>query len=292
MTFLGRNAVAIALLILVAAAFLYERAENRSLLTKIDALRSELLDRADSLDQADERIGENMLKLQKEGYIKADDFSDVAGRVLAATVAITAKNEVVGSGFFVRPDGYLATAEHVIRTAGDNLRVRTASGEREAKIVATDASADIAILKVNGNYTAVELGYFENIAVGESIGIVGYTKRAEPLVHSGVVSGRGGGVFSFHAFVNKGNSGGPVFSATTGRVIGIIRAREQDVPTEKFIQLPENYSSGFSLGGIDPIRMSVELHNETLKTIGDVSQVGIGFATAADAARALLRGIR
>ena len=37
-----------------------------------------------------------------------------------------------------------------------------------------------------------------------------------------------------------------------------------------------------TLGGVDPIRLSVENYNENLHLIGDIFQFGIGYATSSE----------
>ena len=91
-----------------------------------------------------------------------------------------------------------------------------------------------------------------------------------------------------NAFINPGNSGGPVFSADTGEIIGIINSRMNVVDENQFLKLPSEYSPIMTLGGIDPIGLSVETYNANLRQIGDITQVGIGYSTSIEYGKELL----
>lgn len=318
--FFKNNSIAFVSIILVLVVLLISVRQREQLSQDISVVRDELIEKHDQaytdLDSKIDRWDNRIATLKKEGYVEMDDFSDYSNRILAATVLVAHASDVaqlseagkivilkegtfesgVGTGFFVHPDGYIVTAKHVIDAIGaKNVVVRLFSDKfRRAQVVTVDSAADMALLKIEGTqFPFVELGYFENFDIGEEIGFAGYSLNAEvskPLIHRGVVSVRGVDangtkLFTVNAFVNKGNSGGPVFSAKTGRVLGMISARQRDTSSERFISLPSNYQSSFLLGGVDPVQFNVELYNKTVKLVGDVSQVGIGVVYAIDAVR-------
>lgn len=282
-------------------------------------MQDQLAETNSKLDSKIERLENLTLKLKEQGYVEKDEFGDLANRILAAVVLVTSTKESIalsptgeitttrefdpegssGSGFLVRSDGLVATARHVVEAIGpDNLVVVLPSGQKlNAAVVATDKAADVALIKIEGrNYPALELGQFENLNTGDEVGLAGFALSAgitKPLVHRGVVSAKGtdqgnAKIFTINAFINRGNSGGPVFSAKTGRVIGVIAARQRDKTSEKIITLPPGYSPSVTFGGTDPVRLTIELYNKTLGIVGDVSQVGIGIAYSTDALSALL----
>lgn len=256
------------------------------------------------LDSKLENVEINLLKLKEEGYVEADEFSDISQRISKSTVLITGTDDIseinkansekeLASGFFVREDGYIVTAKHAVDAIGrDNIFVFTFSGKQyKARVIDLDDISDVALIKVDaGGFPAVPFGYFDNLQVGDEIGFVGFslnTSISKPLVYRGVVSAKGtddkgAKVFSINAFVNKGNSGGPVFSAETGRVVGMVSARQRDVSSNRYISLPSNYQSAFMLGGVDPLKLSVELYNKTVELVSDVSQVGVGIVFSLD----------
>lgn len=133
-----------------------------------------------------------------------------------------------GSGFFISPDGYAVTNNHVVEKA-ESVQVTSDDGTiHTAKVVGTDPKTDLALIKVEGgNFPYVRLA--DNaprvgdwvIAVGNPFGLGG-------TVTAGIVSARGRDIgasayddfIQIDAPVNKGNSGGPTFD-TEGNVIGV-----------------------------------------------------------------------
>lgn len=267
----------------------------------------------EDLDSKIESSENKILKLREEGFVEKEEFSDIAKKIQSATVLISNSKEIdkfsisenilfvkekapfegIGTGFFINQDGYIATAKHVVEAIGEKeIFIKTFNNkEYRASLVKADQNSDIAVLKIDEKSQAfVQLGYFDNLEVGEEIGFIGFslnTGITSQLIHRGTISAKGtdnngSKLFTIYAFVNKGNSGGPVFSAKTGRVLGIISARQKDVSSEKFISLPPNYQSGLMLGNVDPLKLNVQLYNETLKIVSDVSQVGIGIVHSSD----------
>jgi serine protease Do len=133
-----------------------------------------------------------------------------------------------GSGFFITPDGYAVTNNHVVDKA-ESVTVTTDDGKtHKAKVIGTDARTDLALIKVEGGpfpYVkladkAPRIGDWV-IAVGNPFGLGG-------TVTAGIVSARGRDIgasayddfIQIDAPVNKGNSGGPTFD-TDGNVIGV-----------------------------------------------------------------------
>src|SRR5438034_1187845 len=134
-----------------------------------------------------------------------------------------------GSGFFISPDGYAVTNNHVVDGA-DKVEVTTDDGKTfTAKVIGTDARTDIALIKVEGgsNFPFAKLSEGKPrigdwvLAVGNPFGLGG-------TVTAGIVSASGRDIGSgpyddfiqIDAPVNKGNSGGPAFN-TEGEVMGV-----------------------------------------------------------------------
>jgi serine protease Do len=133
-----------------------------------------------------------------------------------------------GSGFFISPDGYAVTNNHVVEKA-ESVEVTTDDGKvHKAKVIGTDPRTDLALIKVEGGSfpyvklsdTPPRIGDWV-IAVGNPFGLGG-------TVTAGIVSARGRDIgasayddfIQIDAPVNKGNSGGPSFD-TEGNVIGV-----------------------------------------------------------------------
>ncbi len=134
-----------------------------------------------------------------------------------------------GSGFFISPDGFAVTNNHVVDGA-DKVEVTTDDGTiHTAKVIGTDQRTDLALIKVDDvkdmpfaklSDTAPRIGDWV-LAVGNPFGLGG-------TVTAGIVSARGRDIgngpyddfIQIDAPVNKGNSGGPTFG-TNGDVIGV-----------------------------------------------------------------------
>ncbi|WP_406856875.1 Do family serine endopeptidase [Alsobacter sp. KACC 23698] len=134
-----------------------------------------------------------------------------------------------GSGFFITPDGYIVTNNHVVEH-GVEVAVTMDDGRTlDAKVIGTDPKTDLALLKVKqpGTYPFVKFAKGQPrvgdwvIAVGNPFGLGG-------TVTAGIVSARGRDIGSgpyddylqIDAAVNRGNSGGPTFDMN-GDVVGV-----------------------------------------------------------------------
>lgn len=143
-----------------------------------------------------------------------------------------------GTGFIVSNDGYILTNNHVVENA-DQVRVRLLDRrEFEAKVVGTDPTTDVAVLKIDAaGLTPATLGRSQEARVGEWVLAIG-NPLGENLtftVTSGIVSAKGRGALQLgdrsnglgiqdfiqtDAAINPGNSGGPLVNVR-GEVIGI-----------------------------------------------------------------------
>ena len=141
------------------------------------------------------------------------------------------REQSLGSGVIVSPDGYILTANHVVEGA-DKVKVALASGEKEfdAKVIGNDPATDTAVLKVDGkNMPAITLADSDKLEVGDVVLAIGNPFGVGQTVTMGIVSavGRGGfGINNYENFIqtdaaiNVGNSGGPLVDAE-GRLVGI-----------------------------------------------------------------------
>jgi serine protease Do len=134
-----------------------------------------------------------------------------------------------GSGFFISPDGYAVTNNHVVDHA-KSVQVTTDDGTiYTAKVVGTDPKTDLALIKVDGKNDLPYVKFADQppkvgdwvVAVGNPFGLGG-------TVTAGIVSARGRDIgagpyddyVQIDAPINKGNSGGPAFDVD-GNVIGV-----------------------------------------------------------------------
>jgi serine protease Do len=134
-----------------------------------------------------------------------------------------------GSGFFISPDGYAVTNNHVVDHA-KSVQVTTDDGTiYSAKVVGTDEKTDLALIKVDGkkDFSYVNFGD-QAPRVGDWVVAVGNPFGLGGTVTAGIVSARGRDIgagsyddyIQIDAPINKGNSGGPAFDMN-GNVIGV-----------------------------------------------------------------------
>src|SRR5687767_7723164 len=137
-----------------------------------------------------------------------------------------------GSGVIVSENGYIATNHHVI-SDGDHIVVLMEDGhEYDAKIIGSDPSTDLALLKVDAKgLPHLSFGDSDSLMVGEWVMAVGNPFRLYSTVTAGIVSAKSrninildeAGIESFiqtDAAVNPGNSGGALVN-TRGQLVGI-----------------------------------------------------------------------
>ena len=144
------------------------------------------------------------------------------------------KEEGLGSGVIVSPDGYILTNNHVVEGA-DELKVALSDDRKfTAKLVGTDEKTDIAVIKIDASsLPSVTLADSDKLRVGDIVFAVGNPLGVGETVTMGIVSAKGrnhlsllgeiGGYEDFiqtDAAINMGNSGGALVDAK-GRLVGI-----------------------------------------------------------------------
>ena len=138
---------------------------------------------------------------------------------------------VTGSGFFLSEDGYVVTNYHVVAEASSISVVTQDAEPHEASLVGRDATADMALLKVEGDhFQPVTLGSSSELAIGDMVVAIGNPLSAlEATQTVGYISGKNREVstdsnvvnmLQTDAAINSGNSGGPLFNMR-GEVVGI-----------------------------------------------------------------------
>jgi serine protease Do len=135
----------------------------------------------------------------------------------------------VGSGFFISPDGYAVTNDHVVDHA-KSVQVTTDDGSTyTAKVIGTDPKTDLALIKVSGKSDFAYVKFEDQAPrVGDWVVAVGNPFGLGGTVTAGIVSAEGRDIGSgpydnyiqIDAAINKGNSGGPAFDMN-GKVIGV-----------------------------------------------------------------------
>jgi S1-C subfamily serine protease len=146
----------------------------------------------------------------------------------------TQRERALGSGFVIDKAGHIVTNYHVIAGAR-SVDVSFSNNESlPARIVGSDPSTDIAVLKVDAHsraLTPLPLGNSDAVRVGDAVVAIGNPFGLERTVTTGIVSALQrviqapnqysiDHVIQTDAALNKGNSGGPLLNAR-GQVIGV-----------------------------------------------------------------------
>jgi S1-C subfamily serine protease len=173
-----------------------------------------------------------------------------------------AYDDAYGSGFVVESGTWgsrFLTAQHVIENA---RRLRVTIGNARtvpARVVAADVKMDIAIVEaLEPNLHVVRLGSDAQLKPGMQIGVAGYpipdafadeNLGLDTSVFSGRLSSVRRDALELDIPVIPGESGGPVFDARTGEVIGIAESRFE-----------EERAIGFAIP-IEDIRRFLAMHS-------------------------------
>jgi serine protease Do len=136
----------------------------------------------------------------------------------------------LGSGFIIDGNGTIVTNNHVIDGASEITVILDDETELKAKLVGTDPKTDLAVIKVDAgrDLPSLSWGVSQNIEPGDPVLAIGNPFGIGTTVTSGIVSARGRDLRSgpyddflqVDAPINRGNSGGPLFSVD-GKVIGV-----------------------------------------------------------------------
>jgi Do/DeqQ family serine protease len=141
-----------------------------------------------------------------------------------------------GSGVIISDDGYIVTNNHVVEEASNIEVVMTNNQRYFAKLVGTDPTTDLALLKVRANHLPfVRYGDSDRIIPGEWVLAVGNPFDLNSTVTAGIVSAKARNIrilednknhleveafIQTDAAVNPGNSGGALVNLR-GELIGI-----------------------------------------------------------------------
>lgn len=178
-----------------------------------------------------------------------------------------------GTGFAVSGAGHIVTNAHVIEGA-KSIKVRIGEEMTEAKVIATDAPNDLAILKVAAATTPLRISDTTTPKIGDEITVGGFPnpdiQGTSLKLTRGVISGMKGikddiRHFQIDAAVQPGNSGGPLLSAT-GDVVGVVNARLNDSAVALATgALPQNVNYAIKVDYLLPLLRSVDGFTDALK---------------------------
>jgi serine protease Do len=140
-----------------------------------------------------------------------------------------------GSGVIISEDGYIVTNNHVVDGADDITVTLSNRKSFKAKVIGTDPSTDLSVIKIDAKGLPFLLyGNSDEAKIGQWVLAVGYPLNLETTVTAGIISAKGRTldinmrqsktpIESFiqtDAAVNPGNSGGPLINPQ-GQLVGI-----------------------------------------------------------------------
>ncbi len=152
-----------------------------------------------------------------------------------------------GSGVIISQDGYIVTNNHVIDEAEDIEVTLLDNRIYKAKIIGTDPSTDIALIKIEEKaLPALSFVNSDEVKIGEWVVAVGNPLNLNSTVTAGIVSAKGRSIgilrdryriesfIQTDAVINRGNSGGALVDLQ-GNLVGINTA----------IASPSGYYTGY-----------------------------------------------
>ena len=152
-----------------------------------------------------------------------------------------------GSGFVYDNDGHIVTNNHVVEDAESVLVIFHNGLWAEAKVVAADPQADLAVIEVTPpaglEWRVLPVDESDNLRVGHMVVAIGNPFGLAGTMTTGIVSALGRGipvgdgsmtrytlpdVIQTDAAINPGNSGGPLVDLN-GKVVGVNFAIRSEV---------------------------------------------------------------
>jgi putative serine protease PepD len=211
-----------------------------------------------------------------------------------------------GSGFVYDSNGHIVTNAHVVE-GSSSVSIKFSNGKAySARVVGTDASTDLAVLKVDAPVSQLfplTLGDSSSLVVGDQVVAIGSPFGLEGTVTSGIVSALHREMTSPNDFaidnsiqtdaaINHGNSGGPLLNAE-GKVVGVTAQIESNSGGNEGVgfAVPSNTvrsiaSQLISNGKAEHAFLGVVLRDSSSRAGATIGQVRTGTPAARAALRA------
>jgi serine protease Do len=226
----------------------------------------------------------NNLPMPQNPFGDLFNNDDIFKQFFGQQNGIIPEQRASGSGVIISADGYIVTNNHVVADA-DELTV-TLNNKKTyiAKVIGTDPSYDLAIIKIDAsNLPFLLYGNSDEAKIGQWVLAIGYPLNLETTVTAGIISAKGRSLglnkgtktsspvesyIQTDAAVNQGNSGGALIN-TNGQLIGINAA----------IASPTGFYSGYSYA--IPVNIVKKVVDDLIK-YGTVQRAFLGVAYAPD----------
>jgi serine protease Do len=214
-------------------------------------------------------------------------FGDMFGQRMPRQ---SAPQQASGSGVIISPDGYIVTNNHVVEKA-DKIDI-TLNDHRQykAKVIGTDPSTDLALIKIEGtDLPIVKLGNSDDARVGEWVLAVGNPFNLTSTVTAGIVSAKGRGIGIIGSENNDDDNNANPFG-------GRMRRQPQGQPKpnkgiESFIQTDAAINPGNSGGALVNTKGELIGINSAIASHTG-SYEGYGFAIPINLAKKVLNDIQ
>jgi Do/DeqQ family serine protease len=170
---------------------------------------------------------------QKGGYYSSNNIFDYFFGDGGSRSQQAPGRQGVGSGVIISPDGFIVTNNHVVDGADEISVVLNDKREFKAKLIGTDPSTDIALIKIDSSGLPIlKFSNSDNLKLGEWVLAVGNPFNLTSTVTAGIVSAKSRDIginpdqmriesfIQTDAAVNPGNSGGALVN-TRGELVGI-----------------------------------------------------------------------
>ena len=201
------------------------------------------IEEVDSKHREEERAREAQREQERQAQLAADERRKREAEEARKHAVVT------GTGFFIAPNGYLITNNHVVEDR-THFAIRDRHGDfYRAEVVAQDANRDLALLRVQGTFPSLKIARSDTVSKGQRVMAVGYPQVSiqgnESKVTDGVISSFSGvnndpNWFQISTPIQGGNSGGPLVTES-GQVVGVVVATANAV---KFLKqtgnIPQN----------------------------------------------------
>lgn len=183
-------------------------------------------------------ITKNVTTVVTQKGSRRPSFAQLVGRVRSGVIRIEAQlcgNELsTGTGFLISPT-LVATVDHVVAGAESITLKRGTTTLGTGTVLGDDQSRDVALIQasipINGHIFSMRS---TRPRLGQAVGALGFPFGLPLTLTRGSVSGLNrtqdidgitrNSLIQTDAAINFGNSGGPLFTAASGKVLGLVDA--------------------------------------------------------------------
>ncbi len=201
----------------------YQTELNRKIDLNNAETQNKINELTDSLIEIDDSLEMELSAIKAK---TSSDFSGIIKQTVNSVVSIKT-NIAQGTGFIISSDGYVITNAHVLAGAKFANAITSDKETKSMVLVGYNIDLDLALLKIQGDYSYLEFEDSGNTEIGEKVIAIGNPLGLSFSVSEGIISATDRlGANNIPAYIqtdaalNPGNSGGPLIN-TDGKVVGI-----------------------------------------------------------------------